>query len=79
MDDFKGMLAAALRMLSTQDPAAAKGLGAEGAAGRLDANARDEYLRYVEQASMNGEPVLSYAQWYLQRNPAASPVKPFGG
>lgn len=79
MDDFKGMLAAALRMLSTQDPAAAKAAGAQGAAGRLDANARDAYLQYVEQATVSGEPVLPYAQWYLQRNPAASPVRPFGG
>lgn len=79
MDDFKGMLAAALRMLGTQDPNAAKGLGAGGAAGRVDANARDEYMRYVEEATVNGEPVLTYAKWYLQRNPAASPVRPFGG
>lgn len=71
--DWMQMLATALRAVGAGSPSAAKDtLGQEGAAGRVNANARDEYIKYVEQATISGEDPLPFARWIMQRNPATS-------
>lgn len=70
--DIKGMLAAALRNFSpgaaTSAPDAAKSqLGQSGAAGRLNANAREAYMAYAEAEIAEGRQPMPYPQWIAQQ------------